>query len=199
MLTIRNRAQKIRALTNGGHLDLLMVGNFANLGEVWYNCESIANILSLAEICKVCSVMVVPIVRKSLRRASISQIRVLTSQKPQKPCEAFSSKIHSCASQNGAHSLHQPRFVVCEGYEHHFVKRKKIKCISIRRFSCVLSVFCVWFECKWRIQAYYAPYLVYIRYVRWFMYVPQHTLLALSWILTPDSWRPVSCDLEIKR
>ena len=33
-----------------------MVGNFPNLGEVWYNPESIANILSLADASKVCRV-----------------------------------------------------------------------------------------------------------------------------------------------
>jgi hypothetical protein len=33
-----------------------MIGEFPNLGEVWYNHESIANILSLAEVRKVCRV-----------------------------------------------------------------------------------------------------------------------------------------------
>ena len=33
-----------------------MVGDFPNLGEVWYNSASIANILSLAEVRKVCRV-----------------------------------------------------------------------------------------------------------------------------------------------
>jgi hypothetical protein len=31
-----------------------MIGEFPNLGKVWYNHESIANILSLAEVRKVC-------------------------------------------------------------------------------------------------------------------------------------------------
>ena len=33
-----------------------MVDNFGNLGEVWFNCNSIANILSLADVRKVCRV-----------------------------------------------------------------------------------------------------------------------------------------------
>jgi hypothetical protein len=33
-----------------------MVGDFPNLGEVWYNHKSIANILSLADVRKVCRV-----------------------------------------------------------------------------------------------------------------------------------------------
>lgn len=39
MLTnIRGSDRRIlRALTNGGHQDLYMVGDFPNLGEVWYN------------------------------------------------------------------------------------------------------------------------------------------------------------------
>jgi hypothetical protein len=33
-----------------------MVGDFAKLGEVWYNSRSIANILSLSDVRKVCRV-----------------------------------------------------------------------------------------------------------------------------------------------
>ena len=33
-----------------------MIGNFPNLGPVWFNKESIANILSLADVRKVCRV-----------------------------------------------------------------------------------------------------------------------------------------------
>ena len=73
---------------------------------------------------------VVPIMRKSLRRASVSQIRVLTSQKNRKPCEALSSKIHSCASQNSAHNLHKPSFVVREGYELHLRSATKSSAYS---------------------------------------------------------------------
>ncbi|KAI2498510.1 hypothetical protein MHU86_15970 [Fragilaria crotonensis] len=47
----------LRALTNGGHQqDSNMIGDFPNLGEVWYNSKSIANILSLADVHKVCCV-----------------------------------------------------------------------------------------------------------------------------------------------
>ena len=57
MLTnIRRASHVIRALTNGGHQDSSLVGDFPNLGEVWYNSESMANILSLAEVRKVCRV-----------------------------------------------------------------------------------------------------------------------------------------------
>ena len=57
MLTnIRRSAHTLRALTNGGHQDSNMVGDFPNLGVVWYNPESIANILSLADVRKVCRV-----------------------------------------------------------------------------------------------------------------------------------------------
>jgi Zinc knuckle len=57
MLTnIRKSGRVLRALTNGGYQDSNMVGDFPNLGEVWYNSNSIANILSLAEVRKVCRV-----------------------------------------------------------------------------------------------------------------------------------------------
>jgi hypothetical protein len=57
MLTnIRRSDRVLRALTNGGHQDSHMVGDFPNLGEVWYNPHSIANILSLAEVRKVCRI-----------------------------------------------------------------------------------------------------------------------------------------------
>jgi hypothetical protein len=45
------------AITNSGHQDSNMVGNFPNLGKVWYNHELIANILSLADVRKVCCIM----------------------------------------------------------------------------------------------------------------------------------------------
>ena len=53
---IRKSDRVLRAITNGGHQDSDMVGDFPNLGEVWYNEKSIANILSLAEVRKVCRV-----------------------------------------------------------------------------------------------------------------------------------------------
>ncbi len=55
MLTnVRKATHVLRALTNGGHQDSDMIGDFANLGTVWYNKDSIANILSLAGVRKVC-------------------------------------------------------------------------------------------------------------------------------------------------
>ena len=56
LTNIRRSKHVLRAFTNGGHQDSRMVGDFPNLGEVWYNRESIANILSLAEVRKVCRV-----------------------------------------------------------------------------------------------------------------------------------------------
>jgi hypothetical protein len=57
MLTnIRHSGRIIRAITNGGHQDSDTVGDFPNLGEVWFNRNSIANILSLADVQKVCCV-----------------------------------------------------------------------------------------------------------------------------------------------
>ena len=57
MLTdIRPSTHTMRAMTNGGHQDSNMVGNFPNLGQVWYNPNSIANILSLSDVRKVCRV-----------------------------------------------------------------------------------------------------------------------------------------------
>jgi hypothetical protein len=56
LANIRPSGRVLRAVTNGGYQDSTMVGDFANLGEVWFNIESIANILSLAEVRKVCRV-----------------------------------------------------------------------------------------------------------------------------------------------
>ncbi len=57
MLTnIRKSDHTLRALTNRGHQDSDMIGDFHNLGAVWYNPHSIANILSLADVRKVCRV-----------------------------------------------------------------------------------------------------------------------------------------------
>ncbi len=53
---IRKSGHTLRALTNGGHQDSNMIGDFPNLGAVWYNPDSIANILSLADVRKVCRV-----------------------------------------------------------------------------------------------------------------------------------------------
>ena len=53
---IRPSPHTMRAMTNGGHQDSNMVGDFPNLGEVWYNPHSIANILSLSDVRKVCRV-----------------------------------------------------------------------------------------------------------------------------------------------
>ena len=53
---VRCSPHTLRATTNGGHQDSKMVDNFPNLAQVWYNPASIANILSLADVSKVCRV-----------------------------------------------------------------------------------------------------------------------------------------------
>jgi hypothetical protein len=53
---VRRSPHVLRAITNGGFQDSNMIGEFPNLGDVWYNRDSIANILSLAEVRKVCHV-----------------------------------------------------------------------------------------------------------------------------------------------
>ena len=53
---IRPSNHTLRALTNGGFQDSTQVGDFSNLGEVWYNPDSIANILSLSDVRKICRV-----------------------------------------------------------------------------------------------------------------------------------------------
>ncbi len=55
---IRQSNHTLHALTNGGHQDSDMVGDFANLGTVWFNRDSIANILSLADVARVCRVTI---------------------------------------------------------------------------------------------------------------------------------------------
>ena len=53
---IRRSPHVLRAITNGGYQDSHMIGDFPNLGPVWYNKDSIANILSLSEVRRVCTV-----------------------------------------------------------------------------------------------------------------------------------------------
>ena len=56
LANIRRSPHVLRALTNGGHQDSNLIGDFPNLGPVWYNSESLANILSLSDVRKVCRV-----------------------------------------------------------------------------------------------------------------------------------------------
>lgn len=53
---IRHSPHVLRAITNGGCQDSSMIGEFPNLGDVWYNRASIAIILSLSDVRKVCRV-----------------------------------------------------------------------------------------------------------------------------------------------
>lgn len=57
MLTnIRPSGRVLHARTNGGHQESSLIGDFPNLGPVWYNPDSIANIISLADARRVCTV-----------------------------------------------------------------------------------------------------------------------------------------------
>jgi hypothetical protein len=56
LTNIRDSGRVLRAFTNGGYQDSTLIGDFPNLGEVWYNEHSIANILSLADVSNVCRV-----------------------------------------------------------------------------------------------------------------------------------------------
>jgi hypothetical protein len=53
---IRPSPYTLRALTNGGHQDSHLIGDFPVLGAVWFNPSSIANILSLSYVRKLCRV-----------------------------------------------------------------------------------------------------------------------------------------------
>ena len=53
---VRPNPHVLCAITNGGHQDSHMIGDFPNLGPVWYIKASIANILLLSEVRRVCKV-----------------------------------------------------------------------------------------------------------------------------------------------
>jgi hypothetical protein len=53
---IRTSPQAICATTNGGIQTSTLIGDFRNLGTVWYNPDSIANILSLRDVRQKCKV-----------------------------------------------------------------------------------------------------------------------------------------------
>jgi hypothetical protein len=53
---IRSSPKTVTVRTNGGHQTSSLVGDFANLGMVWYNPDSIANILALSDVRRVCRV-----------------------------------------------------------------------------------------------------------------------------------------------
>lgn len=53
---IRRSATTVTVLTNGGAQVSSFVGDIPNFGQVWYNPSSIANILSLASVRKVCRI-----------------------------------------------------------------------------------------------------------------------------------------------
>ena len=63
---IRPSPRVLHARTNGGHQDSRLIGDFPNLGPVWYNPASIANILSLSEVLAVCKVTMDSKVEKAI-------------------------------------------------------------------------------------------------------------------------------------
>ena len=63
---IRPSPRILHARTNGGHQDSSLIGDFPNLGPVWYNPASIANILSLSEVLSVCEVSMNSAVEKAM-------------------------------------------------------------------------------------------------------------------------------------
>jgi hypothetical protein len=50
---IRTSPQKLTVSTNGGTQVSSFVGDLPNFGTVWYNPDSLANILSLAQVCDI--------------------------------------------------------------------------------------------------------------------------------------------------
>ena len=56
LTNIRRSAHTLKVLTNGGPQYSSFIGEVRNFGTVWYNPQSIANILSLAAVRKVCRV-----------------------------------------------------------------------------------------------------------------------------------------------
>ncbi len=56
LTNIRNSTSKLRVHTNGGTQLSTQMGYVRNFGNVWYNPHSLANILSMAEVRKVCRI-----------------------------------------------------------------------------------------------------------------------------------------------
>ena len=53
LTNIQASVENLHAIINGGYQDSHQVGELPNLGTVWYNHNSIANILSMKEVQKV--------------------------------------------------------------------------------------------------------------------------------------------------
>jgi hypothetical protein len=50
LMNVRRSPHELRALTNGGYQDSDMVGDIHDLGQVWYNPNSIGDILLLSDV-----------------------------------------------------------------------------------------------------------------------------------------------------
>ena len=100
LTNIRKSGRILRAITNGGYQDSDMVGDFPNLGEVWYNSNSIANILSLADVRKVCRVTMDSLVDPSMHvhRLDGSVMRFVEHESGQyvyAPVNTVSANVHA--------------------------------------------------------------------------------------------------------
>jgi hypothetical protein len=58
LTNIRRSNSQLKVHTNGGTQILSLVGDIKNFGTVWYNPDSLANIFSLAAVCKLCRIMI---------------------------------------------------------------------------------------------------------------------------------------------
>jgi hypothetical protein len=56
LTNIRKSPRSLKVYTNGGTQITTELGSVRNFGDVWYNPESLANILSMAEVRKVCRI-----------------------------------------------------------------------------------------------------------------------------------------------
>ena len=116
-------------------------------------------------------------------------------RKTQKPCEALSSKIHSCASQNGAQRTFTNRGMS-------FVKVMSTILWSARKSSAYphTQIFLRTFStlCMIRTQVTHTSILTHRIYIC-IMYADLSTRPSMHCLhchANPDSWRPVSCDLD---
>jgi hypothetical protein len=66
LTNIRASPNPLRVHTNGGVQFSTQMGTVRNFGDVWYNPESLANILSMAEVSKVCRITMDTFVTKAM-------------------------------------------------------------------------------------------------------------------------------------
>jgi hypothetical protein len=59
----------LRIHSNGGHQDTHMIGDLPGFGPVWYNAGSLANIISLAAIAKICRITMDTLTEASMNKS----------------------------------------------------------------------------------------------------------------------------------